>query len=1051
MRFILFTIISCLLFVADMSAQGKHPSKSKAESKRLSPQDMGKLSPLKKKPQANAVPLATRNFKSLGAFTPPQLNEPNLTFLNDAETDLPILIKGSVGAKEKGNTLLERCYSYLEVVKDQMQIEKAAQEFVTHKVETDEIGMTHIRLQQVFKGIPVYGSEVMLHEKNGHIRSLNGRYFPTPKVENLNPLINENTAIEIAYDNVKNHTNLANIPTHQKHLVSANTQELVIYHPSLNVDGERLVWHISFHPNIREKWNYFVDAQTGEILDAHRASCSFACMHTHNAVETCTHENEEKNEVQAAQAKTTLAGPVTANATDLFGISRTINVYEEQGTYFMIDASRPMFNFNQSNFPNEPVGTIWTIDGNNTAPQSSNFNTTHVTSSNNSWNSPISVSAHYNGGVAYEYFRTTFNRNSINGQGGNIVSIINVADENGNSMDNAFWNGAAMFYGNGGQAFDPLAKALDVAGHEMSHGVIQRTANLEYVAQSGALNESFADIFGAMIDRNDWKMGEDIVNTQFFPSGALRDLQNPNNGGSQLGDAGWQPAHMNEYANLPNTAQGDFGGVHINSGIPNRAFYLLASNVGKSNAEEIFYRALTNYLTKSSQFIDCRIAVIQAATDLFGAGSNEVAAANNAFTQVGIGSGTGTTTQENIEENPGAEFILLSDESLSQIYVVEPSGNNLQVLSGSSPISKPSITDDGSFVVFIDNQSRMRSIFIDWNTGAVEEDNLSPDTGWRNVAVSKDGERIAAITDDQDNIIWVFDFGLQQWNTYELYNPTFTQGISTGDVQYADVLEWDFTGEHVMYDAFNVISGQFGEDISYWDIGFVKVWNNSTNNWNSPEGNIEKLFSGLPENTSVGNPTFSKNSDFIVAFDFIDEDGNAQLFAANVETGETSAQPIFTNGILNYPNYSVDDSRIIFDFNDSSLGQILGYRQVQNDKINGQGDATLLIEGGKWGVWFAIGERELVNVDYIDAAEWGISIFPNPTSSMLNIQGDIIIEDDIDLSLTDLAGKEILRTSIAPNGRNWNHQLDLSQLSAGSYFLQMRSGQQLMVQKVVKF
>ena len=77
-------------------------------------------------------------------------------------------------------------------------------------------------------------------------------------------------------------------------------------------------------------------------------------------------------------------------------------------------------------------------------------------------------------------------------------------------MDNAFWNGYEMFYGNGIEAFNsPLAKALDVAGHEMSHGVIQNTANLEYISQSGALNESFADIFGAMIDRDDWKMGED--------------------------------------------------------------------------------------------------------------------------------------------------------------------------------------------------------------------------------------------------------------------------------------------------------------------------------------------------------------------------------------------------------------------------------------------------------------------------------------------------------------------------------------------------------------
>src|SRR5690606_10558383 len=111
----------------------------------------------------------------------------------------------------------------------------------------------------------------------------------------------------------------------------------------------------------------------------------------------------------------------------------------------------------------------------------SNFKYDHVTSSSNTWtNSPGGVSSHFNGGKAFEYFRIVHNRNSIDGNKGNIISFINVADEDGASMGNAFWNGAAMFYGNGDGAFFPLARGLDVAGHEMSHGVIQNTANLVY-------------------------------------------------------------------------------------------------------------------------------------------------------------------------------------------------------------------------------------------------------------------------------------------------------------------------------------------------------------------------------------------------------------------------------------------------------------------------------------------------------------------------------------------------------------------------------------------
>ena len=150
-------------------------------------------------------------------------------------------------------------------------------------------------------------------------------------------------------------------------------------------------------------------------------------------------------------------------------------------------------------------------------------------------------------------------------------------------MGNAFWNGQAIFYGNGDAAFGALAKGLDVAGHEMSHGVIQSTANMEYQGESGALNESFADVFGAMIDRDNWLIGEDIVKKSAFPSGALRNMSDPHNG-ARTNDfnSGWQPRHYDErYKGTE-----DNGGVHINSGIPNYAFYKFATSVGKDKAED---------------------------------------------------------------------------------------------------------------------------------------------------------------------------------------------------------------------------------------------------------------------------------------------------------------------------------------------------------------------------------------------------------------------------------------------------------------------------------
>ena len=221
-------------------------------------------------------------------------------------------------------------------------------------------------------------------------------------------------------------------------------------------------------------------------------------------------------------------------------------------------------------------------------------------------------------------------------------------------MENAFWNGKAVFYGNGGTNFYSLAGALDVAAHELGHGVVSNTANLEYYGQSGAINESYADIFGAMVDRDDWRIGEDITRTSFSPSGALRDMADPHNGGTSLSQPYWQPKTVSEMY----TGSQDNGGVHINSGIGNHAYYLYATAVTKQKAEQVFYKALTDYLTMTSKFIDFRIAVVQAATDLYGASSTEVTKAGEAFTAVGIQQEEQIEKYQDYSVNDGQEYLL---------------------------------------------------------------------------------------------------------------------------------------------------------------------------------------------------------------------------------------------------------------------------------------------------------------------------------------------------------------------------------------------------------
>lgn len=253
----------------------------------------------------------------------------------------------------------------------------------------------------------------------------------------------------------------------------------------------------------------------------------------------------------------------------------------------------------------------------------------------------VAQAAHDGAGAVYDYYMRTFGRDAYDGQGSPMVSTVHYGSDP-EDAENAAWVGeyAQMIYGDGGQIFKPLPYGLDVVGHEFTHGVIESSAGLIYENQSGALNESYADVFGALIDSANWTIGEQVVKSPPYPVPYLRSLQDPTAGGrynakKPLSSVG-QPASMGEYANLPNTRRSDNGGVHINSGIPNHVAYLVAQALGREKMEQIYYRTLTQYLSPGADFQDAADASARAAADLYG--QAEVAAVKGAFAQVGIGS-----------------------------------------------------------------------------------------------------------------------------------------------------------------------------------------------------------------------------------------------------------------------------------------------------------------------------------------------------------------------------------------------------------------------------
>src|SRR5262245_4476106 len=189
------------------------------------------------------------------------------------------------------------------------------------------------------------------------------------------------------------------------------------------------------------------------------------------------------------------------------------------------------------------------------------------------------VNEAYDGlGATYDFYKQVLNRNSLDGNGMRMDAIVHY----GEGFNNAFWDGQRMVFGDGdGEVFTHFTKSLDVIGHELTHGVTEFTAALEYHKQPGALNESMSDVFGSLVKQ--WKRGEDadaadwLIGPEVFtpatPGDALRSMKAPGTAyDNALLGKDPQPAHMDDFKNLPDTRAGDNGGVHVNSGIPNHAF-----------------------------------------------------------------------------------------------------------------------------------------------------------------------------------------------------------------------------------------------------------------------------------------------------------------------------------------------------------------------------------------------------------------------------------------------------------------------------------------------
>ncbi len=770
--------------------------------------------------------------------------------------------------------------------RDLMKLSDPVQELSVKRQRMEKSGKKHFHYQQNYRGIPVWGKELSIHlNADDSVYYVQGHYEPTPGGLNTDPLISSYEAIEA----VKGHLQI----THEG--ISGPEHELVYY---THGDGTMtLAYKIDIQPALDQRWIYFIDAEDGDVI--HRIH------NIHSQV-------------------------VTATGIDVHSVSQSFNAWHQGGTYYAVDPTIPIDDppFDPINSPPNATGDTYIMSANNGDGDPLFY--VSSTSQTSGWDASA-VSAAYNTKIVYDYYKITHSRDSMDGKKMNLLVIVDFQT----NYDNAFWDGTWMVYGGGGSVFSDLAGALDVAAHEMSHGVIENTANLIYENQSGALNESFADVFAAMVDRDDWTIGEDIT---LPPRDFLRDMANPANANG----LSIQPTKLSEYQNLPNTEAGDWGGVHINSGIPNRAAYLLAegpgTGIGRDKTEVIYYRALTTYLQASSQFIDAREALIQSAEDLYGASSAEVQAVKDAWDAVEVTEDSGTPGSQKpipvdpVEGNDIMVYLFPTDLShddpfgseMYSLYVqtfpspftgYDPDQDRLLPVTVAPHYTRPAVYTDvgGTTVYYVGVDFNLYSIKVDGSdlTQITTTGNI-----W-SIALSPDGRFLSyTSTNKTDKNIYVVDLVCESDMIIPVIPSDYQDdgSESTNTVLYADSLSFDYTGNILVFDALNCNSfpgNLCSEDkgYRYWSIGFLDI----------SDGSITSPFPNQNPALDFGYPSFAYNNNFIVTMAVLDSSDQTSIVSMvrtfNRETQEIAdvANPNLgdnTIGVWGIPSFWGDDDYI---------------------------------------------------------------------------------------------------------------------------------------------
>lgn len=477
---------------------------------------------------------------------------------------------------------VQKSLAHLAQKPDVLRGSDAARDLRLHSVNEDNLGQTHVRLAQLHHNIEVFGGQIITHLSEREEPVVSGRLFAVNEAD-ATPSIAAEQAIQFAKDALAYAGNFAAEPT----------AKLVVLPNSIakndETEGATLTWQVELRiqdgTEATAHHQYFIGANNGQV------------MWHYNSL------------------------PQIGVGESLYHGRVRVPTSYDYGRY-VLAANGTIFLMNSQN----------TTDLAGAPPFSNDTNVFGDGTMNNPETAAVDVA--YGLTQTLNYFKNIHGRNGFDGRGTQLRAYVHY----GQNVNNAYAGGGQVIFGDGdGSSQNPYV-ALDIVGHEFTHNVIEHTANLTYANESGALNESFADIFGlATKFYDDYKPNYLYGDGVPVGGGGHRYFRTPEKYG--------QPAH---YSRLFR-GDADNGYVHYNSGISNHAFYLLAEGgthaysrvqvpgIGHYAAERIFYRALSEYLTPSSQFIDARFATTRAAADLYGYQSPEWHATHRAWDAVGVG------------------------------------------------------------------------------------------------------------------------------------------------------------------------------------------------------------------------------------------------------------------------------------------------------------------------------------------------------------------------------------------------------------------------------